>query len=422
MAPRQNNNRPNASTKKKVDYAAICRNASGLTVQQAFDRLGPITKFEDLLCPPGKLTGPTELASEQVFHMIEGWRYASAATTAFLNHSQQASLHFAYYAELRAALSLLSWSGIRVKQRGNYYLDNTGVKKPVDHSPTHTAVWGLWQHWVNRSDAQALFNDHIRLTTGVPLSQVVSALQYIKPTQTIQGWGLDLAKIKDDHNARNISSYEAYWMRAPLSKMKKEDLDLVLMLWKLLLPEETGLAFDGSLISFFVKQALPGMVASMGAANVMPDPNTAADVMEIITNEISTNTGLDVNHITRKLDPSQYDTLPFELASSIDTEPKNVLCRAFFLLRLSMLAAKSSVSLATNNSTSEWLSNWFEHAGLWDRNLAVDPYDISIDYGDALDHFRTSPAQPSDIWLGTNLANTVKLTRPDACMVWNVIQ
>lgn len=408
--------------KPKVDYAAICTNASGLSVQQAFDNLGPITKFEDLLCPPGKLTGPTELASEQVFHMIEGWRYASAATAAFLNHSEQTALHFAYYAELRAALSLLSWSGIRVKQKSHYYLDSKGVKKPIDHSPTHTAVWGLWQNWVNRSDAQALFNDHIRLTAGVPLSQVVTALQYIKPTQTIQGWGLDLAKIKDDHNARNISSYEAYWMKSPLSRMKEEDLDLVLMLWKLLLPEEAGLVFDGSLISFFVKQALPGMLAQLSANNVTPDHESVMEAMEIIADEISSNTGLDPAHIARRLDSSQYDTLPFELASSKDTLPKNVLCRAFFLLRLAMLAAKSSINLTKNNSTSEWLSNWFEHAGLWSRNLGVDPYDISIDYGDAVDHFKAFPAQPSDIWVGGNLVNTVKLTRPDACMVWNVIQ
>ncbi|WP_122460737.1 hypothetical protein [Pseudomonas viridiflava] len=410
--------KPKPLAKPKVDYAAICNNASGITVQQAFDRLGPITRFEDLLCPPAKLNGPTELASEQVFHMIEGWRYASAATSAFLNHSQQTALHFAYYAELRAALSLLSWSGIRVKLRGHYYLDGRGVKKPVDNSPTHTAVWSLWKNWVNRTDAQALFSDHIRLTTGVPLSEVVTALKYVKPTQTIQGWGLDLAKVNDDHSARNISSYEAYWMKAPLSKMKEEDLDLVLMLWKLLLPDDTGLAFDGSLISYFVKQAMPGMLSQQ---KLVENEQNISDTMEIIANEIGSNTGLDADHIARKLDPQQYDTLPFELASSSDTEPRNVLCRAFFLLRLSMLATKSSINLTTNASTSEWLSNWLEHAGLWDRSLGIDPYDISVDYGDAVDHFKATSTQPSDIWIGGNLANTVKLTRPDACMVWNVI-
>lgn len=414
--------RPAKAPKPKPDYASICRNADGSAVQNAFNNLGPITKFEDLLCPPGKLTGPTELAAEQIFHMIEGWRYASAATTAFLNNSQHAALHFAYYAELRAALSLLSWSGIRVKMKNHYYLDSNGSKKPIIHSPTHTAVWGLWQNWVTRSDAQNLFSEHIRLTTGVPLSQVLAALKYIKPTQTIQGWGLDLAKIKDDHSARNTSSYEAYWIKAPLSKMNEEDFELVIMLWKLLLPEESGLTFDGSLISFFVQQALPGMLAELGVSRLTETPNTISEVMEIIAAEISTNTGNNYEHIARRLDKSQYDTRPFELASSTDTQPKNVLCRAFFMLRLSMLATKASVQLTNNKSTIEWLSNWFEHAGLWDKQIVDDPYDISIDYVDAVDHFKLSPTSPSEIWMNTNLANTVKLTRPDACMVWNVIQ
>jgi len=407
--------------KLTVDYASICKNASGVTVQQAFNKLGPINAFEDLLCPPGKLVGPTELAAEQVFHMIEGWRYASAATTAFLNNSQHTALHFAYYAELRAALSLLSWSGIRVKRNSNYYMTDKGVKTPVPQSPTHTAVWGLWQSWVTRSDAQALFNDNIRLTTGVSLSHVLTALQYIRPTQTLKGWGCDLAKIKDDHLARNISSYEAFWMKAPLSKMKQEDLELVLSLWKLLLPEEAGLVFDGSLISHFVKQALPGMLSQIDALKPAAGLTSIAEAMEIISLEISTNTGLDQDHIARRLDTTQYDTIPFELASAKDTEPKNVMCRAFFLLRLAMLATKSSISLNANKPASDWLSNWFEHAGLWARSDDIDPYDLSVDYSDAIDQFYLTPVVPSALWQAPTLSNTIRLTRPDACMVWNVI-
>jgi hypothetical protein len=397
-------------TKPAVDYSTICKNASGIKVQQAFNKLGPINAFEDLLCPPGKLVGPTELAAEQVFHMIEGWRYASAATTAFLNNSQHTALHFAYYAELRAALSLLSWSGIRVKRNGI-----------VPQSPTHTAVWGLWQSWVIRADAQALFNDNIRLTTGVSLAQVVTALQYIRPTQTLKGWGADLAKIKDDHSARNISSYEAFWMNTPLLKMKPEDLELILSLWKLLLPEETGLVFDSSLISYFVKQAVPGMLSQLNALKPATSSTSLAEAMDIIALEISDNTGLDQDHIARRLDTTQYNTTPFELASAKDTQPQNVMCRAFFLLRLSMLATKSSISLNANKPASDWLSNWFEHAGLWTPSSAIEPYDLSIDYSDAIDQFYVAPVAPSALWQPPILSNTIRLTRPDACMVWNVI-
>ncbi|MEQ7918950.1 hypothetical protein ABQX22_07115 [Xanthomonas sp. WHRI 1810A] len=406
-------------TKKSTDitdYANICANASGVAVQKAFNNLGPVNKFEDLLYP-GAVPGAKELAAEQVFHMVEGWRYASAAVAAFLNNSHQTSLHFAYYAELRAALSLLSWSGIRVKQNAHYYVDQHGVRKIVKSSPTHKAVWGLWQHWTGRSDAKSLFEDQIKLTTEVPLSEVLKGLQYVKPTKTIQGWGIDLAKVSDDHTARNISSYDAYWMKAPLTKTDGADLDLVLMLWKLLLPEEAGLTFDSALISYFVSEALPGM---LGADSITELDKIAA--VEIIAQEISTNTGLDPDRIARRLTSTQYDKLPFELASSDSAAPRNVLCRCFFLLRLSMLAAKTSMDLATDKSATSWLKNWFEHAGLWSATSDVEPYDVSEDYTIAVDFLKTSKAPISELWGAPNVLSSIKLTRPEACMVWNVIE
>ncbi|MEE4374650.1 hypothetical protein V2J67_20015 [Pseudomonas alliivorans] len=410
MAPKSKKSTP------ITDYASICANASGIAVQKAFNQLGPVNKFEDLLYP-GVVPGAKELAAEQVFHMVEGWRYASAAVGAFLNNSHQTSLHFAYYAELRAALSLLSWSGIRVKQDAHYYVNHLGVRQIVKSSPTHKAVWGLWQHWTARPDAKSLFEDQIKLTTEVPLSEVLKGLQYVKPTKTIQGWGVDLAKVSDDHTARNISSYDAYWMKAPLTKTDRADLDLVLMLWKLLLPEEAGLTFDSALISYFVSEALPGM---LGTDSVTDAEKIAA--LEIMAEEISTNTGLDADRIARRLSSTQYDKLPFELASSSRAAPRNVLCRCFFLLRLSMLATKTSMDLATNKSATLWLKHWFEHAGLWSASSDVEPYDISEDYSTAVNFLQTSGAPISELWGAPNIVSSIKLTRPEACMVWNVIE
>lgn len=99
------------------------------------------------------------LAAEQIFHMIEGWRYAASATAAYLSNSKHNSVHFSYYAELRAALSLLSWSGIRVRQGDHYYLDGQNTKIAIGSCRTHTAVWAFWQHWTNRADANSLFRN-----------------------------------------------------------------------------------------------------------------------------------------------------------------------------------------------------------------------------------------------------------------------
>ncbi|ELO0951733.1 hypothetical protein [Pseudomonas aeruginosa] len=409
--------------KQGPDYASICLCSDGAPVVQGFERLGPINKFEDLLCPQANKDPATRLAAEQIFHMIEGWRYVSAATTAYLSHSKHTALHFAYYAELRAAISLLSWSGIRVRQKDHYYLDATGSKKIVTNSPTHKAVWGLWQHWVKRPDAEKLFREQIRLTPGVCLADVLKALQYVKPSQTLQSWGIDLAKIQDDHTARNNSSYEAFWIDAPLSRMTEEDLKLILTLWKLLLPQDSGLRFDSTLISFFVKEALPAMQAQTAQAQEggAAGPSTLADSIEKIAATIAQNTGADLSAISRRLDLSLYETTPFSLASSIDTKPENVLCRAFFLLRLSMLATKLNLSLTRNNAATEWLANWFEHAGLWSRASLIEPHDSTLDYELALEEFEVTNELPLDIWSPTNAMRTAKLTRPDACLIWNIL-
>ncbi|MDH0214206.1 hypothetical protein EGJ12_18900 [Stutzerimonas stutzeri] len=426
MAKRsQGKNRSGSGTtnKQAPDYATICQRSDGAPVAQGFEKLGPINKFEDLLCPQTNQDPAARLAAEQIFHMIEGWRYISAATTAYLSHSKHTALHFAYYAELRAAISLLSWSGIRVRQADHYYLDSTGSKKIVTNSPTHKAVWGLWQHWVKRPDAERLFRDQIRLTPGVCLADVLKALQYVKPSQTLQSWGIDLAKIQDDHTARNNSSYEAFWIDAPLSKMAEEDLKLILTLWKLLLPQDSGLRFDSTLISFFVKEALPAMQAQSEQAKAegAAAPSTLIDSIEKIAATIAQNTGADLSAISRRLDLSLYETTPFSLASSVDTKPENVLCRAFFLLRLAMLATKLNLSLAKNKAATEWLTNWFEHAGLWSSTLLVEPQDSPIDYELALQDFEATNELPFDIWSPKNAAQTAKLTRPDACLIWNIL-
>ena len=62
------------------------------------------------------------LALSSACHAIDGWRYISQSAFAFLNGSRTQALHLAYYAELRAALSILSRSGIGVLKYKHFAL------------------------------------------------------------------------------------------------------------------------------------------------------------------------------------------------------------------------------------------------------------------------------------------------------------
>jgi len=67
------------------------------------------------------------LALSCPLHALDGWRYLSAALVSLLNGARTEALHLAYYAELRAALSILAGSGIAVLNNKHYAIDNTGL-------------------------------------------------------------------------------------------------------------------------------------------------------------------------------------------------------------------------------------------------------------------------------------------------------
>ncbi|MCT9117862.1 hypothetical protein N6G02_17105 [Cupriavidus gilardii] len=397
-------------------FQDLCNNADGSGVVAGFGMLGPINSFTDLLLAGSSPSPQATVAAEQIVHMIDGWRYASAATSAFLHHAEGASTHFAYYAELRAAMSLFAWSGVRVKQGDYYYLDKTGVKRAVGSRRTHEAVWGIWKEWVLRADANSLFLDRLRLLPGVSLRQVTAALQYSLPTQTFSGWGFDLLDLSKDHHARNHSSYEAYWSSSPLTRMSAQDVELIRDLWQLFLVDGTGLAFDSALISYFIEQALPKMAA--GQQN--PTPRTIDDQREIVAKDLARTTGVPVADIARRIEP-KHNVTPIKLASDTATDARNVLCRAFFLLRMAMLAVKGNLAQTNNAAARAWLENWLEHAGIWSHAEGVLIDDVEEDFRIALSGLDPTINPLPDRRLGDNLQCSALLSRPDACVAWGVV-
>lgn len=393
-------------------FQDFCSNADGAGVIAGLAAVGPVAGFSDLLLAGQSPSPQAALAAEQIVHLIDGWRYASSAVAAYLNHAEGAATHFAYYAELRAAMSLFAWSGMHINQSGHYYLDRGGARVDVSPMRTHTAVWGVWQQWILRPDARSLFYDKLRLLPAVSIGTVLSALQYSLPNQIFQGWGFDLLDISKDHHARNHSSYEPYWATTPLTRMTAQDVDLVRSLWSLFLSDGTNLVFDGALASYFVEQVLPTMTKL---------PHSVDAQRQKIAAEVSKKTGVSAADIERRLTPTSYDFTAISLASSNAVGTKNILCRAFFLLRMAMLALKGNLAMTSNTSAKKWLENWLDHAGIWSPTLGIDLADVEEDYRLALLGLDSSSVSLPDIKLGENLQCSAILSRPDACIAWGVV-
>lgn len=390
----------------------ICSQASGSGTQAGMNLLGPIRNSSSRLLIAAT-SSTCLLAAEQIGHLVEGWRYASAATHALLNHSSRQALHFAYYAELRAAMSLFAFSGIRVKRDDFFYLDSSATRHRVDSIGTHDAVWGLWKQWVNRSDAQSLFLDGIKLHPSISLRDVVAGVRYVNASATLTDWGIDLLDATNDHLARNAASYEAEYISHPLSPMKKDDAELIKSIWSLFLSEGVALRFDAAFVNYVIADAIPKLqMQSRGPAW------TYESQLSDVAVSISANTGVDESEFMGKISGA-YPSLPFNLAGERKTGVQNVICRSFFLLRLAMMAGKKSMSLSSSTGAKDWVAMWLEQAGI--SIPGVDAQDLEEDYIIALQEIDFSDGLPGSLWSGLNLPHSAKMSRPDACMAWGLI-
>jgi hypothetical protein len=153
------------------------------------------------------------IAASTIVHCVDGWSYVSRALEAALSGDIDAATHLAYYAELRAAMSVLAASGIGVFDKKNFVLTSNGNCRQVNGS-THEFVWNALSHWATLSAASDLLLEvvqpggfsldtwlqHFPGSAGsVARSRVVS--------KWLLDWGVDLRVFAEDRRARNQSSY-----------------------------------------------------------------------------------------------------------------------------------------------------------------------------------------------------------------------
>ena len=419
-----------------MPYANIfATNASGVHVATAYSNLGPIGKFDDVfisLAPP--VDPKKELAAEQVVHLMDGWRYAASAISALLQNSPSEAIHFSYYAELRAALSLYSGSGIRLKQGDNYYVDNAGnkVRQQARHRSdqpklrTHTIAWTLWNEWIKRPDANDLVLDGLRLAPSISLRDISPILALFSPSRTIGAWGYDLlSQLTNDHSERNKASYIPSYASKPLSRMQGTDLNVVLALCRLLLPAQSGLtnslAFDTALIQYLALSTIESKVPDKDADRAI---KVAAEQVKFI-NQLSSATGQSIELINESFQiPDATIFKVFELAAESKSDPLNVLCRAMFLLRLATLSVEKNTNNAGTRAVTDWLLHWLDYSGLREIGAGFSPYDLSDDLVTAIEHHSASKytSIPKELWTAENAAHTYLLSRPDCSIGWSILR
>lgn len=191
------------------------------------------------------------LAAAGPNHCLDAWSFLARALAALLAGDQHAARHFAYYTQLRAALSILASVGVGVFDRTNFVITSAGGVLRVDPGSsakadglgTHEIVWSALNAWAQEKTLASKFLEIMRLQ-GVTIGDALNAIWPSYSPETIAGrlmriWTLDLARARDDQTLRNQSSYSPHALN-PISVAPKDYLKFVAHIWDMCEPTTAG--------------------------------------------------------------------------------------------------------------------------------------------------------------------------------------
>ena len=395
-----------------MSYAAAFASTNVALITAAYPRLGPINTAQDVLIPAPLVPDfATTLAAEQVSHLIEGWRFLSASLHAALTNSYSQTIHFAYYAELRSAMSLFAGAGLQIKNGKNFALRADGTKYRVSQEKTHDAVWNAWRAWAADPATLQLVSTNIFPFTGASLDGIYSQLAASTPGASLTTWGLDLAP-GADHYARNKRSYNPFWKTEPFNQMTSPDRDFIKNAWRLLLPlAGNSLQFDLAFFRYWLLNAL----------EELPDRSIQNKVSkyEAAVSYIQSASGSSALNVREMLKMSKPLSLVLNAAADPSSTWKNMIARAVAMLRIALLSVHRHLqSAGACPSLVKWTEHWLQHAGLWNPSSGIARSDLSADYEGAVEAFDGSPDLPAGIWTPGQCYGGALLSRPDACLIW----
>jgi hypothetical protein len=183
------------------------------------------------------------VAASTATHCMDGWSYLGQAINAELSGAPDLARHLGYYAELRAAMSLLAGDGIGVFDTHHVVVDGAGKCKMVPGSEgTHKFAWDALEFWSATAAAASTLQASI-YPGGIALSEWLAhfpGTAGFVATTWLKQWGLDLSRLADDRDARNLASYRPTAFTSPGPTDVTDSLDAVTSLWDVCSPEGIG--------------------------------------------------------------------------------------------------------------------------------------------------------------------------------------
>jgi hypothetical protein len=316
------------------------------------------------------------IAASALLHCTDGWSYLGKAVFSLLRGDPHRSRHLAYYAELRAAISLLATQGIGVFSRRHVVVDGPNSVAPVDSKlGTHVFAWECLEFWSGLATSGDLFAKIVRphgrtlddwfAPHGGPTVVAHQAQAWLLQ------WGLDLKLPIKDREARNESSYRPDGIPRAWSIETASTLRLVKDLWLALEPSTESLfgEIDRQVLRISLEKVFRAQ------AGIEPEPASAqyrAFVTRTIANQ-SFGAGPSEQwerFLLRQSSPLDGSLFAFSSVAP-DAEYQGhaaVISRAALLLRMASGATAHLIRSAgvESQALGFWVEGVGKSKGLWD--------------------------------------------------------
>ena len=205
------------------------------------------------------------ISASTLGHCFDGWSFLGRAMEAELAGDPGSARHLGYYAELRAAMSLLACEGIGIFNNSHAVVEGNGTCSRFGNSKgTHRIVWEVLDDWSRKTKGSDRLLAVIR-PGGIPLREWIRQFngsgQFVT-SNWLEKWGLDLERLRSDRDARNLASYRPASLNgAPPAGIEKT-IGAVDRLWTMC--EPGGVGSFGLLDLHLVRQALVQIVERGG--------------------------------------------------------------------------------------------------------------------------------------------------------------
>lgn len=381
------------------------------------------------------------LAAGSILHLGHAWSFYGRAVACILAGDAERATHFAYYAELRAAISLLATEGIGVMHDDHFAIDENNAVLDIPKSGvrgklgTHVFVWLALEHWAGLARSAERLG-RVITPEGRPLDEWITEFgsglgmrgAFPVGAQWLRLWGLDIRTMAFDQRRRDQASYRVEISQPATRVGLHEAFQFLEQAWSLCEPSGrlTFVALDRHLL----RRALEATHRGRTGRDPLSDPAFQLSVESVVQRTMPHSRHL-IDFLNRKSLPDDGPVFRHSSAfakSGIGGGPLGILARALLMLRVATGAVQTLIfdaGIDLANLTG-WLSEMGLNHGLWgDAGEPVEASDswsdIAVVLQDCTDFFATRGTTASrSEWLLSIPGATSTLSQAERVVVWSI--